>query len=184
MIRKIKQTVIGLILVPVMLAPVHAETLLETIGTHTQDSLEVLVKKLSTPLFSSKDAECLARNIYFESKHEPEEGMVAVGVVTLNRTNNPRYPNSICDVVNHRTSFGEKIICQFSWTCTSLKNKRPKETDPEWQESLRIANELAYGGYPEWREKYSNSHHFHATYVNPGWKLKRIARVGRHIFYH
>jgi spore germination cell wall hydrolase CwlJ-like protein len=185
MIRKISQTVFSLFLLSVVLPSAHAETNLEKITTQAQDALGALIDRLASPLFNSKDVKCLAKNIYFESRGEPEEGMVAVGVVTINRSLNPKYPESLCDVVNHRTRSNEgKIVCQFSWTCTPLRNKQISESDPFWLESLRIAKELSYGGYDEWREKYANSHHFHATHVNPGWKLKRIARIGRHIFYH
>lgn len=164
---------------------VQAEsTMIEKFGNQAYDTLDSFVAKLTTPLFSKQDTECLARNIYYESKNEPEEGMVAVGVVTINRSESPKYPKTICGVVNQKTTIGQAIVCQFSWTCTMAKNRKPREDDPMWKESQRIANELATGGYSEWREKYGESFHFHAVHVNPGWKLKRVAKTGRHIFYH
>ena len=42
---------------------------------------------------------CMAMNIYFEAKSEPKAGQYAVADVTLNRVNDSRYPNSICEVV-------------------------------------------------------------------------------------
>ena len=36
---------------------------------------------------------CLATNIYFESRNQPQIGRVAVGQVTMNRVNSPRFPN-------------------------------------------------------------------------------------------
>ena len=42
---------------------------------------------------------CLAQNIYFEAGNQSLEGMAAVADVTLNRVQNSRYPNTICDVV-------------------------------------------------------------------------------------
>lgn len=134
-----------------------------------------------TPWFSSNDVDCMARNIFHEAANEPEEGMVAVGVVTINRVNSGRYAESVCGVVNQRTGFKRWVVCQFSWTCTRVRT--PKENDPRWIESQRIAIELSNGGYPEWREKYANSLHYHAYYVNPRWKLKRVTRTGAHIFY-
>lgn len=184
MIRKIKSVLLGLLVPALICTSVHAEeTAIERLGQHAHDALDSLVAKITNPLFGGKDTECLAKNIYYESKHEPEEGKVAVGLVTINRFQSDKYPKTICGVVNHRTTIGQAIICQFSWTCTSAKNQRPREDDPMWQESLRIANNLAIGGYPEWQAKYANSFHFHAIHVNPKWKLKRIARVGGHVFY-
>ena len=47
----------------------------------------------------------------------------------------------------------------------------------------RVAQELADGGYTYYRVKYQDAKHFHAVYVKPGWKNKRVARVGNHVFY-
>lgn len=130
-----------------------------------------------------QDVRCLAKNIYYEARNEPKEGKVAVGVVTLNRVENPLYPKTICDVVNHRTKNREgKTVCQFSWTCMRLS--KPKESDPLWLESIRIAKNLLLGEYDHWEKKYERAHHFHNTSVNPGWNRRIIARIGRHIFYH
>lgn len=143
--------------------------------------LNSAVNIIATPWFSSNDVDCMARNIFHEAANEPEEGMVAVGVVTINRVNSGQYAESVCGVVNQRTRFQRWVVCQFSWTC--VKVRAPKENDPRWLESQRIAVELSNGGYQEWREKYATSLHYHAYYVNPRWKLKRLTRTGAHIFY-
>lgn len=71
---------------------------------------------------------CLALNIYFESRGEPEIGQIAVAHVTNNRAikNN----SSICTEVFKKG--------QFSWTKT--KYKIPKSTDVSWKKSLQIAS--------------------------------------------
>ena len=43
---------------------------------------------------------CLANNIYFESRNQPKLGQIAVGQVTMNRVNSPKFPNTVCGVVN------------------------------------------------------------------------------------
>jgi spore germination cell wall hydrolase CwlJ-like protein len=158
-----------------------------------------------TTFLSLKDIECLARNIYYEAANEPEEGKVAVGMVTINRTESPKFPSTVCGVVaqktvfsvpqveviehkslfkstfENRTTWANVVVCQFSWTCKRVS--RPKLDDPRWLESQRIAMELARGGFESLREKYANALHFHAVHVSPGWKLKKITRVGGHIFY-
>ena len=75
----------------------------------------------------------------------------------------------------------EVPVCQFSWNCHAVK--KPKEDDPRWIESQRIAQALAEGDYSDYRDKYANAMHFHAVALKPGWKLKKISRVGGHIFY-
>lgn len=170
---------IAFVLALTLTTPAIAET---SFMDKAYETLDSLANAISTPLFTYKDTECLAKNIYYEAGNEPEEGMVAVGVVTINRANDPRYPKTLCGVVQQRTTIGQAIVCQFSWTCTKVR--KPKEDDPRWQKAVYVAEQLSYGNYEEWREKYSKSFHFHAVHINPGWKLKRIGRVGGHIFYH
>ena len=52
---------------------------------------------------NKKDLECLARNIYYEAGMESEEGKAAVGLVTINRSRDDKFPKSICGVVSQRT---------------------------------------------------------------------------------
>ena len=210
MIRTIKTVVLAFMLT-VLSAQAEEVGFISQVQTQAGDKLGIFLDKIKEPIISYKDIQCLARNIYYESANESEEGKVAVGLVTLNRANNPNYPNSVCGVVTQKTVlsvpqevtktttvqtsfFGakeqrretqttwvQKVVCQFSWNC--MKVTSPKEDDPRWQESQRIAQELAVGGYADYREKYANAHHFHAIHVNPGWKLKKVSRVGGHIFY-
>jgi spore germination cell wall hydrolase CwlJ-like protein len=172
-----------------------------------QDMFERTISIIASPFpfMSEREIQCLARNIFYESASEPTEGKVAVGLVTLNRTADPRFPNDVCGVVKQKTIltktktvvketatiFGPKKVqetktvatpvCQFSWNCHAVK--KPKEDDPRWIQSQEIARELADGGFEQYRVKYADAKHFHAVYVKPGWKNKRIARVGNHIFY-
>ena len=64
-----------------------------------------------------KNLSCLAINIYKEAANEPFEGKVAVAQVTINRTKNPNFPDTICDVVYQKNTFMGKVVCQFSWYC-------------------------------------------------------------------
>jgi spore germination cell wall hydrolase CwlJ-like protein len=183
----------------------------DTVINTTSNFVERTVNIIATPFLSDKDVECLARNIFYESGGEPIEGKVAVGLVTLNRVQDPRYPKNVCDVVKQRTTvkvpqqvteiktvktgyltppkqvtetrttWTQKVVCQFSWTCQ--RNIVIKPDDPRWVESREVAERLARGGYTEYHSKYENAQYFHAVYVNPKWKLKRIGRVGNHIFY-
>lgn len=142
--------------------------------SHVSLAENKIVKNIS----DTKEIDCLAKNIYYEAKNEPEEGMVAVGVVTLNRVHHKSFPDSICSVVYHKI----RKICQFSWTCNKIK--RPEINDPLWEKSILIAKELvSNNGFAQWRKKYGKCIYFHATYINPGWKMARIAKTGKHIFY-
>ena len=162
---------------------------------------------------SNKDLDCLTSNIYYEAGNEPEEGKVAVGLVTINRSNDDRFPRSICEVVNQRmvkqipttvtsskiqhdavgrkklvkeqhTKWTPVTICQFSWRCESFY--RTHKINPvRWEESQRVARALLDGDYFDFRLKYSDAMYFHEARIRPSWARQkhRINRIGGHIFY-
>ena len=69
------------------------------IFTKIYDVLPDIIKKPVDP----KDLKCLSKNIYYEAGAEPEEGKVAVGLVTLNRAQDGRFGGSICEVVEQKS---------------------------------------------------------------------------------
>jgi spore germination cell wall hydrolase CwlJ-like protein len=131
------------------------------------------------PRLSSKQIECLAKNMYFEAKSEPEAGIKAVGFVTMNRVADASFPKTICDVVYQRTG----RVCQFSWVC--LLGKNPPIRDKETYNKIYNVAELIANDHSSITQldPTKGSLFFHATHINPGWKLKRKIRIGGHIFY-
>ena len=77
------------------------------------------------------DVHCLALNIYFEARGEPEKGQHAVGHVVMNRVAHSRYPNSVCGVVHQG---GEQRLhrCQFSWWCDGQSDKPVNQKAEGW----------------------------------------------------
>ena len=134
----------------------------------------------STPA-AALDAEtkCLALSVYWEGKTETREGQLAVAHTVLNRTKNPKFPNTICDVVAQKPE-GRKKGCQFSWWCDG-KRDEPKD-DKDWQDAVDVAKAaMKNAGDPTGGALY-----FHSSKIKPPvWaaKRKRLARIGDHIFY-
>ena len=113
---------------------------------------------------------CLALNIYHESRGEPENGQIAVAMVTMNRAQ--WQPEKICEVVyEHR---------QFSWTHSQAKPQRMEEA--AWRKAKRIAKEVLKGQHDDISD---GATHFHAHHIRPKWSrsFERKMRIGRHIFY-
>lgn len=129
-----------------------------------------------------RNLNCLALNVYREAGHEPFEGKVAVAQVTLNRVESGDFPKEICAVVYQKgkNPFTDKIVCQFSWYCETKHHKRPID-DEVYDESYRVAKMVFLEGFR--LESIQNALYYHADYVNPNWKLKRITKIGNHIFY-
>ena len=123
---------------------------------------------------TQKQIDCLAQNIYHEAGYEAREGKEAVALVTLNRTQDPRFPKDICGVVKQKTT----SVCQFSWFCqnVSIKNR-------DVYEDARNVAVYVYANYENLKDITKGALYYHADYVNPRWKLEKTTVIGRHIFY-
>jgi spore germination cell wall hydrolase CwlJ-like protein len=130
-----------------------------------------MVEQLRATDPGSRELECLAVGIYFESKSEPLAGQLAVGDVIANRAKSGRFPSSYCGVLFQRGQFS--FVRGHSWPTVARSSR-------QWQNAVAIAqivdrdlkDSAAQGAL-----------FFHAKRVSPGWRLKRVASVGNHIFY-
>jgi spore germination cell wall hydrolase CwlJ-like protein len=123
-----------------------------------------------------KQVDCLAENIYHEAGYESEKGKQAVALVTLNRTQDERFPSQICEVVKQKT----QGTCQFSWFCMPVKLNR--NTDA-YKQSLEVAL-FVYANYEKLKDVTHGALYYHADYVNPRWRnVEKTTVIGRHIFY-
>jgi spore germination cell wall hydrolase CwlJ-like protein len=138
----------------------------------TTASLADMVGQLRDSNAGSRELECLATGIYFESKSEPLAGQLAVGQVIANRADSHgRFPSSYCGVLFQRG--------QFSFVHGSRLPNVPRMSR-QWQTAVAVAKivdrdlkESAAG----------DALFFHARYVAPGWRMKRVASIGNHVFY-
>lgn len=127
-----------------------------------------------------RELECMTRNIYYEAATEPAEGKLAVAQITMNRVASAQFPNDVCAVVYQKTRFSERTVCQFSWYCDASMQRR-RVVDDLWLESRAAAKKVMLEG---WRlPSLERSMYYHADYVNPQWRLDRVIKIGRHIFY-
>lgn len=120
----------------------------------------------------SRELECLATGIYFESKGEPLAGQLAVGKVIANRAESGgRFPGTYCGVLFQRGQFS--FVHGHSLPTVSRSNK-------QWQTAVAIAKIV---GQDLKKSAAGDALFFHARYVSPGWRMKRIASIGNHVFY-
>jgi len=121
--------------------------------------------------FHVRSLDCLARNVYYEARGESAAGQYAVAEVTMNRKASPFYPKTVCEVVYQREA--------FSWTAL-VNLETPAGT--AWKRAQKVADEVYYQRRPP---AMSGVLHFHAVYVQPDWskERRRVARIGRHVFY-
>jgi len=170
---------------------VYAESQDRMLSIPETDTMAVTSNELS-----DEQIFCLAQNIYFEAGNQSLEGMAAVADVTLNRVQEERYPDTICDVVKsgvkHPNGMMKKHKCQFSWYCDGKSDAIPNMPNNQtWQNAEFVAKAMLlqynmtddgdYFGIT------CGATHYHANYVVPNWiedrGMDRIKQVGSHIFY-
>lgn len=133
--------------------------------------LSAMVSQLRGSAAGSRELECLATGIYFESKGEPLAGQLAVGHVIANRAKSGRFPSSYCGVLFQRG--------QFSFIRGKNLPSAPRSSK-QWQTAVAMAKIVAQGLK---ESSATNALFFHARRVSPRWRLKRVASIGNHIFY-
>ena len=131
------------------------------------------------------EAWCLAQNIYYEARGSNRADRIAVADVVLNRVQDTRYPDTICDVVRQGERYADGRMvrnrCQFSWYCDG-RSDWPRDMDA-WVDAQQIAYNMIV--HQDGRGITEGSTHYHADYVRPSWarSLQLVGRIGVHIFY-
>ena len=141
---------------------------------------------------------CLAMNVYHEAKNQPFDGQVAVAQVVLNRVEDERYPNSICEVVEQGPVYESwktrndpakdaiywpvKNRCQFSWYCDGKSDIPYNER--AWENSVTLSK-FIIGSNSFLPDITDGSLYYHGDYVEPSWSkvFKKTLQIDTHIFY-
>ncbi len=142
----------------------------------------------TTNLYSEEEypqAYCMALNIYYEARGSNLADRVGTADVVLNRVQDTRYPNTICEVVKQGLKNDDGSMrrnkCQFSWYCDG-NHDRPQDEDL-WVDAQMLAYQVVHEN--KYRGITEGATHYHATYVKPRWAstLQLVGRIGAHIFY-
>ncbi|SEF38738.1 N-acetylmuramoyl-L-alanine amidase [Caloramator fervidus] len=126
----------------------------------------VSYKSFKKSKIQRSDVNLLARAINGEARGEPYIGQVAVGAVIINRTRDPRFPNTIAGVIYQPGAFTAVSDGQI--------NAKLEKTP------VRAANDALNGWDPSGGALY---------YYNPAkttnkwiWSRPVIKRIGKHVF--
>jgi N-acetylmuramoyl-L-alanine amidase len=91
--------------------------------------------------------------------------------VIVARAKSGRFPNSYCGVVFQPS--------QFSFVRGQAMPGIAKGTK-QWKNAVAVA-QIAHSN--AWASPVEGALFFHAAYVSPGWRLKRLGRIDNHVFY-
>jgi spore germination cell wall hydrolase CwlJ-like protein len=142
-----------------------------TLDIDASQDLPTLVAQLRSSDPGSRQLECLAAGIYFESKSEPLAGQLAVGHVIANRAESGRFASTYCGVLFQRGQFS--FVRGKSWPHIAKDGR-------QWKTAVAIAKIVDQDLKPS---AAANALYFHARRVHPGWRLKQVAAIGNHIFF-
>ena len=133
----------------------------------------------------NEELQCLALNIYFETRASSLADAMSVSDVVLNRVNSTKFPNNVCDVVYEGIEKG-RHKCQFSWYCDGKSDKIP-EFDIDlynaiFTKATRMIGQYNWGNLDDMTK---GSTHYHADYVYPEWRQTKtkMITIDNHIFY-
>lgn len=155
------------------------------------------IEKVEIPVqnkhLTLESIECMALNIYHESRNQTLGGRLAVGYVTLNRVESNKYPDTICGVVKqakinkwflerHNKKVPARNKCQFSWYCDG-KSDQPLESNA-WEEAYLLAIHVI-NMYDVISDPTKGSIMYHSSKVKPYWTdaYEHLVTIDDHIFY-
>jgi len=145
----------------------------------------------------------MSRNIYFEANNQSKAGQIAVARVVMNRVQDTRFPNTVCEVITEgptreswktkkdpdlkdedRIFYPVKHRCQFSWYCDGKADDIiSKENNHAW----RVAQDIAFNVmvFNKYNGLVEGATHYHADYVDPDWNktITLVTKIDDHIFY-
>ncbi|MBL1241377.1 MAG: cell wall hydrolase [OCS116 cluster bacterium] len=122
---------------------------------------------------------CLTTALYHEVRGESRAGQLAVAEVISARRRSRSYPNTFCGVIYQNAT--KRNRCQFSFACDG-KTDLPRDLKT-WAKMKKLAGDFLAGRASA--PKVRGATHYHTTKVSPKWRwsMKRIGRIGAHIFY-
>ena len=133
---------------------------------------------------------CLALNTYHEAKNQSLVGQIATAQVVMNRVEDKRFPNTICEVVKQgptrpswedpKKEYPIRHRCQFSWYCDGKSDMVRDFTS--YEEIIELAIDVMVSRY---EDNTNGSLFYHADYVEPAWAqhMAMTTKIDSHIFY-
>lgn len=135
---------------------------------------------LDNDVFDGEQQICMALNLYFEARNQPEDDAIALGYVVLNRVKDTskRFKDTVCGVVKQGST--KRYRCEFSWHCDG-KSDKPRDAKA-WDRAFALADAVLTHSA---KDETQGALYYHAVYVKPYWaKLyTRVAQFGDHILY-
>lgn len=135
---------------------------------------------------------CLAVAVFFEARGETTMGQYAVAEVVMNRVEDPRYPDTVCEVVFEDSQFSFTEHYSMRHIEDVFHDGRPDRLprlpsseatllDTRASRKARTVASDVLGGY----RMGISSTHYHTVSVDPFWNehFELDGKIGNHLFY-
>ena len=138
----------------------------------------------------AEEAMCMVTNVYYETTGEPISGQTAAAHLVLERANDPRYPDTICNVVKQRKS-KRKWRCSFSWYCDGKPDtiKLTRKDGSPIKENTAAFIEVAISSLDAMTGASLNpcpgaNFYYNPKIANPRWSkiYTPVCEIGQHSF--
>ena len=130
---------------------------------------------------------CMSNAIYFEGRSESTVAQIAIGQVIMNRVNDHRFPDTVCEVVTDgkRYTWNNQMVkngCAFSFYCDGKPETINDPVAFDWSKTISMS--MLNGSFDI--DVTDGSTHYHATYIKqPYWAkdLTLTVCINKHCFY-
>lgn len=152
-------------------------------GSITITSESVLLEVTMKIRYTPEEMDLFARLVHAESAGEPAIGQIAVAASVLNRLADPRYPDTLGDVIMQRVEVGGKMYYQYS----PILDGRIWELDPKTQpEAYNASMEAIFAAIAGEDPSQGATGFYNPSKVSPtSWVTQqpRTVKIGNHQFF-
>lgn len=142
----------------------------------TTDYAPIIRGRAQAVAFSSRDQECLARAMFFESNRSSREGMVAVGSVVMNRVESGRWGDTVCEVVGARQQFAPGVLTRSMDAAGSDLALEASRAVLKGERHPRIYDDVLFFHTAGYKFPYDNMHYVAVAGGNSFYEKRRRMR--------
>lgn len=126
--------------------------------------------------FSSRDHECMARAMFFESNRSSRDGMIAVGSVVMNRLDSGKWGDSVCGVVGAPRQFAPGVMTRRLDSRALPDVMEAAEAVLKGERHPRIYKDVMFFHTAGHRFRYNNMHYVAVAGGNSFYEKRRRMR--------
>ncbi len=126
--------------------------------------------------FLSRDHECLARAMFFESNRSSRDGLIAVGSVVMNRLEDGRWGSTVCDVVGAPRQFAPGVLSRRMDSAALPDVMEAAQSVLKGERHPKIYKNVMFFHTAGYRYSYDNMHYVVVAGGNSFYEKRRRMR--------